>query len=108
MTWNGNGVFDPPGGPEFPAIPNDLIRAAYYNVVIQALCDGFLNALPRDGQAPLTGSINANNLWTISNLRAPVTNGEAVRFNEFNALVQTVAQLGTPVEPFIYLNQGII
>lgn len=106
--WNGNGTFDPPGGPEFPAIANDLIRAAYYNTVINALCAGFSNTIPRDGQAPITGNIDAGGLYTVKNLRAAVTNGEAVRFNEFNTLVQTVAQLGTPVEPFIYLNQGII
>ena len=105
--WNGNGVFEPPGGPEFPAIANDLIRAAYYNVVIQALCDGFLNTVPRDGQAPFTASLDAGSN-SVKNLRAAVTAGEAVRFEEFNNLVTTVAQLGTPVEPFIYLNQGII
>ncbi len=108
MSWNGNGVFTPPGGPEFPAIPNDLIRAAYYNVVIQALCDGFSNVVPRDGQAPLTGNIDGGGLYTMKAMRAAVANGEAVRYNEFSALQQLVAQLGTPVEPFIYLKLGII
>lgn len=108
MTWNGNGVFNPPGDPEFPAIPDDLIRAAYYNVVIQALCDGFLNTLPRDGQAPMTGNIDANNTFTVRRLRAAAANGEAVRFEEFSALQTLVNNLGTPVEPFIYLNTGII
>lgn len=106
--WNGNGTFNPPPGPEFPAIANDLIRSSYYNVVINALCAGFSNTVPRDGQAPITGNIDAGTLYTIKALRKAVANGEAVRFEEFTTLAQQVAALGVPVEPFIYLNQGII
>lgn len=108
MTWNGTGTFTPPPGPEFPAIANDVIRSAYYNVVIQALCDGFLNTIPRDGQAPITGDIDANNLWRIKNLPAAVMNGQPVRYQEFASLVTQVAALGTNTEPFLYLNSGII
>lgn len=107
MTWNGNGVFNPPGGPEFPAIANDLIRAAYYNTVIQALCDGFLNTLPRDGQAPVTGNINMNNSYRIVNMPQAIANGQAVRFDEFSALQTTVAGLASTVEPILYLNLGL-
>lgn len=107
MTWNGSGIFDPPGTPEFPAIPGDLIRAEYFNTVIQALCDAFLNVLPRDGQAAMTGNINANNLYTVSNLKAALQNGEAVRYNEFVALQAQVASIGaTP--PFILFQAGIV
>jgi len=108
MSWNGNGVFDPPATPEFPAIPNDLIRASYYNVVIRALCSGFSNTIPRDGQAPITGDINAGGLYTMKNMRAAQVNGEAVRFEEFLALKTQVNNLTNPVEPFLYLNSGII
>ena len=107
MSWNGNGVFDPPGAPEFPAIPGDLIRAAYFNTVIQALCDGFVNTVPRDGQAPWTGVQDAGG-FTVKNLRAAMVAGEAVRFQEFAALQSQVTTLATPVEPFIYLELGII
>lgn len=108
MTWNGNGVFDPPGNPEFPAVAGDVIRAAYFNTVIQALCDAFLNTIPRDGQAPITGDINGNNLYRIINLPVAVANGQPVRYNEFAALQAQVNALGTNTEPFLYINSGII
>ena len=108
MTWNGNGVFDPPPGPEFPAVANDLIRSAYYNTVIQALCTAFSNTIPRDGQAPITGNIDANNLYRVVNLPAAIANGQSVRYQEFATLQTTVAGLGNSVEPFVYLNAGII
>jgi len=108
MTWNGNGVFNPPGTPEFPAVANDLIRSSYYNVVIQSLCDGFSNALPRDGQAPMTGDVNANNLYTVKNLPAAVANGQAVRYQEFTALQTYTYGLASSVEPFLYLNAGLV
>jgi hypothetical protein len=108
MTWNGNGVFNPPGGPEFPAIANDLIRSSYYNSVIQSLCDAFLNTLPRDGQAPMTGDIDGNNLYRVKNLPAAVANGQSVRYQEFIALQTTVNGLASSVEPFIYLNAGLV
>lgn len=108
MTWDGNGNFDPPVGPEFPAVANELIVAAYYNAVINALCDGFSNAIPRDGQAPITGNIDANNLWRLINLPAAIANGQAVRYNEFAALQATVSGLAATVEPLLYQNAGII
>ena len=108
MTWNGNGKFDPPGTPEFPAIPDDIIRAEYYNTVIQALCDAFSNTMPRDGQAPMTGSFSGNGLYTLTNLPAAVSAGQAVRYDEFRALQQQVMALGVPIEPFVYLQAGII
>jgi len=108
MTWNGSGTFNPPTGPEFPAIPGDLIRAEYYNTVIQALCAAFSNTIPRDGQAPLTGNIDANNLYRILNLPPAISNGQAVRFDEFAALQATVTGLGNAIEPYVYFNAGIL
>ncbi len=108
MTWNGTGTFDPPGTPEFPAIPDDLIRSAYYNTVIQALCAGFGNTIPRDGQAPVTGDIDGNNLYRMKNLPAAVANGQSVRYQEFSALQAQVTGLGNAIEPFVYFNAGIV
>lgn len=108
MTWNGTGTFNPPGTPEFPAIANDLIRSGYYNTVINALCAGFSNAIPRDGQAPVTGDIDGNNLYRMKNLPAAISNGQAVRYQELAALQAQVNGLGNAVEPFIYLNAGIV
>ncbi len=108
MTWNGNGTFDPPTGPEFPAIANDLIRAAYYNTVIQALCAGFSNTVPRDGQAPMMGNLNFAGAYSVIGLPAATVNGMAVRYNEFNLLVAQVAALNNTLEPFVLINSGII
>lgn len=107
MTWNGSGTFNAPGTPEFPAIANDLIRSAYYNVVINALCTGFSNTIPRDGQAPITGDINGNNTYRMKNLPAAIANGQAVRYDEFTALQTYTYGLASSVEPFIYLNAGL-
>ena len=107
MTWNGNGVFTPPDTPEFPAIAGDLIRAEYYNTVIQALCDGFLNAVPRDGQAPMLGNLDFNFLYRPVNIPAALANGQPVRYEEFAALQTLVNNLNAPLEPFLYLNAGI-
>lgn len=108
MTWNGSGSFDPPVGQEFPAVANELIVAAYYNAVIQALCAGFANTIPRDGQAPITGNIDANNLWRMVNLPVAQANGQAVRYQEFAALQTTVTGLASTVEPILYLQAGLI
>lgn len=108
MTWNGNGVVLPPGSPEFPAIPGDVIRAEYFNAVIQALCDDFLNAMPRDGQVPMTGNLDLANLFRIVNMPPAVALGQAVRYDEFQALQTAVNGLAGSVEPFIYYNAGII
>lgn len=56
MTWDGTGTFNPPPGPEFPAVSDDLIRAAYWNTVIEALCTGFSNCVTRNGEATITGN----------------------------------------------------
>lgn len=107
MTWNGSGTFNPPGLPEFPAVVNDPIRAAYFNTVIIALCNALQNVVPRDGQAPLTGNLDFNNAVRVINLPAAVANGQAVRYNEFSSVVTAVAQLVTDaVAGHSYLNKG--
>lgn len=107
MTWNGSGTFNPPGLPEFPAVSNDPIRAAYFNTVITALCAAFANVVPRDGQAPLTGNLDFNNAVRAINLPAATSNGHAVRYNEFQTLVTAVAALVTDGGPaHTYTDKG--
>lgn len=84
MAWNGNGTFNQPDAPEFPAVAGDLIRAEYFNTVIRALCSGFSNALPRDGQAAATANLNLGNFKFV-NLAAATGDGQAIRWQEFNA-----------------------
>lgn len=106
MTWNGNGVFDPPGTPEFPAIAGDVIRAEYFNTVIQALCDAFLNTLPRDGQAPATANLPMGG-FKLTGLAAANANGEAVRYNEYTAAVAGVDADITALEAAVLALQGL-
>lgn len=108
MSWNGSGTVEPPGAPEFPAVSGDLIRAAYFNQVVQEIIDNFLNCLPRDGQAPATGNINLNNSYRIVSMPAAIANGQAVRYEEFRALETDVAGLASQLEPFVMYNLGVI
>ncbi len=108
MAWDGLGNFEEPDAPEFPALPGDIIRAEYYNSVIRALCEGFSNTMPRDGQATATGDFDMGNIYTLLNIREAIMPGMPVRFQEFEALVETVEALSTPVEPFLYKNAGVI
>lgn len=86
MPWNGIGTFNVPEAPEFPAVAGELIRAEYFNTIIRALCEGFSNTLPRDGQAAVTGNIDMDDLYTLVNLKAAVAAGQAVRYQEFAEL----------------------
>lgn len=58
MAYNGTGVFQVLTPPTFPAVDGTVIQAASYNTVIQDLANGLSVALPRDGQAAMTGALN--------------------------------------------------
>lgn len=90
MAWNGIGTFTEPSPPEFPAVPGELIRAEYFNTTIRALCAGFSNTLPRDGQADATANIHLGGFKVVG-LAAASANGEAVRFDEFNSASGNIA-----------------
>lgn len=90
MTWDGNGTFNPPGLPEFPAAAGDLIKAEYFNTVINALCEAFLNVVPRDGQAPVQGHLDFGGTYRPYNLPAATANGQAVRYNELATVIAAV------------------
>jgi len=94
MPWNGNGTFTEPVAPEFPAVAGDLIRAEYFNTVIRALCSGFSNTLPRDGQAVATGDVNLGNLFKVVNMAAATADGQAVRYQEFVASLAAFSVAG--------------
>lgn len=70
MPYNGAGSYSPPA-PQYPAIPGNIIYAEDFNTVIADIAAGLSLALPRDGQAAMTGNLNfggfgINNLATIA------------------------------------------
>lgn len=50
MGWNGSGTFNPPTPPDFPAVAGEVILAARFNTVINAICAGMANCVTKDGQ----------------------------------------------------------
>lgn len=58
MPFNGTGGFDPLPPPTYPAVAGEVIRAAYFNAVIDDLKAGLSQVLVRDGQAPITGNVD--------------------------------------------------
>lgn len=57
MPYNGSGIFQSLPPPQYPAVAGDVIRAAYFNAVINDLLAGLTNAITRDGQSPPTGNL---------------------------------------------------
>lgn len=58
MPFNGTGGFDPLPPPTYPAVAGEVIRAAYFNAVIDDIKTGLSQVLVRDGQAPITGDVD--------------------------------------------------
>lgn len=57
MPFNGAGNFVPLSPPQYPAVSGDVIRAAYFNAVINDLIAGLTNVITRDGQSPPTSNL---------------------------------------------------
>lgn len=57
MPFNGAGNFVSLAPPQYPAIAGDVIRAAYFNAVINDLIAGLTNTITRDGQSPPTSNL---------------------------------------------------
>ena len=57
MPFNGAGVYNPIGSPDFPAVAATAIRAAQYNNEINDLASALTNCVTRDGQSPATADL---------------------------------------------------
>jgi len=57
MSYDGNGNFLPLPSPTFPAVVGAVIYADYFNLNMKNVHDGLSVALPRDGQAAMTGNL---------------------------------------------------
>lgn len=57
MPYNGAGVFSPLNPPNFPAVSGQVISSTYFNAVINDLIAGLTQAVAKDGQSTITGTL---------------------------------------------------
>lgn len=60
MPFDGSGNYVLPGAPNFPAVSNTPIVAAYYNAVLSDLSSALSATFLRNGSAAMTGNLNLN------------------------------------------------
>ena len=99
MAYDGNGQFLPLPAPMYPALPGTVIYAEYFNLHIQNILDGLSAALPRDGQAAMTGALRMAG-FALKELAAGMAAGDAVEWQQwrdsFYAPVFVQPTTGTP------------
>lgn len=61
MPFDGSGNYALPAAPNYPAVSNTPIMAAYYNAVVSDLATALSATFPRNGTAAMTGNLNLNN-----------------------------------------------
>ena len=84
MPLNGSGAYTPPS-PQFPAIPNTLIRASDYNTVLNDVAAALSQAVFRDGQGAFTGNQSMGG-FKLTNMAAGTADTDAVRKSQLLAL----------------------
>lgn len=57
MPFNGSGVFGPIAAPDYPAVPNTLIRSAQFNNNLTDIFSGLTSCVTRDGQSPAQANL---------------------------------------------------
>ena len=77
MPLNGSGTYTPPS-PQFPAIPNTLIRASDYNAVLNDVAAALSQAVFRDGQGAFTGNQSMGG-FKLTNMAAGTAGTDSVR-----------------------------
>lgn len=60
MPFDGSGNYVLPGAPNFPAVSNTPIVAAYYNAVLNDLASALSTVFLRNGSVAMTGNLNLN------------------------------------------------
>lgn len=77
MPLNGSGAYTPPS-PQFPAIPNTLIRASDYNAVLNDVAAALSQAVFRDGQGAFTGNQSMGG-FKLTNMAVGTADTDSVR-----------------------------
>lgn len=78
MPFDGNGNYNPPAPPVFPAVPNTDILASYFNTIILDIASSLSSVLTLDGQKAPTADINFGG-FTLTNLGAPTSSTKPIR-----------------------------
>jgi len=82
MPYDGDGNFLPLPVPIYPAQPGEVIYAAYFNLNVDNLIEGLTAALPRSGEAAMTGPLRmAGN--KISEVGEASADGEVVEYGQW-------------------------
>lgn len=92
MAYDGNGTFSPLAPPVFPAEGGEVIRADYFNQIINDLCQGLSNALTLDGQSVPIANLPMGNK-RLTQLAAGVADTDAITLSQLNAAVATLENL---------------
>lgn len=85
MAYDGNGRYNLPT-PQYPAISGSTIFAEDFNTIVSDIAQALSNALPRDGEAAMTGALDLGgnglkNVATIAALATGLLISGAVTFN---------------------------
>lgn len=88
MPFNGVGTFTSLGAPTFPAIPNELILATYFNATMNDVFGGLTNAMTRDGQSTALANLPMGG-FKLTGLSAGTLNGDSLTFGQTGAAFGT-------------------
>lgn len=82
MSYDGNGNFLPLPSPTFPAVPGAVIYAEYFNLNLTNVHEGLSLALPRDGQAAMTGNLRMAG-FQVKDVGAGTVAGDLVEWKQW-------------------------
>lgn len=82
MPYDGNGTFLPLPSPTFPAVPGTIIYSDYFNLNLKNVHDGLSAALPRNGEAAMSGNLRMAG-FKISEVRAGEVPGDLVEWKQW-------------------------
>lgn len=105
MPFDGNGIYNPIGAPDFPAVSGTLIRASQYNNEILDIADALSNCITKDGQSLPTNHIPWNNK-RITSLASAVNSADAVNLGQTQGLVDAAAVCIPMLRGFVLSSGG--
>lgn len=108
MPFNGIGGFTLVAGN--PVVTGTTISSTVQNNTMTDFANGFVNCVTRDGQSPALANIPMGN-FKITGLAAGTTNGDAIRWEQWNLKVNTsdlAASNGSSLVGFLQSGTGAV
>lgn len=90
MPFNGSGVAEGVGRPQYPPQSNEIIYAAYFVTIINDILTMLTNCVTRDGQSPLSQNLPFNGKKG-TGAAAGTTDGDVLVYNQALAKIQSFA-----------------